>query len=173
MFLCRIILIGNLHGFNFIDHIHYIIRNLLSGMLMFSEGAPLGENGLRWLKVQCATTFGGLGKATFEEKERFVDDNIDNILKSADTLCPHQGWWAQSTEDPWQCLATCVELAAALRSPDPTEYVTCLPVHMDGSCNGLQHYAALGRDLEGAVQVCVAPSTRPEDVYIAVVSVDF
>jgi hypothetical protein len=21
-----------------------------------------------------------------------------------------------------------------------------LPVHMDGSCNGLQHYAALGRD---------------------------
>ncbi|KAL5254312.1 hypothetical protein ACHWQZ_G013925 [Mnemiopsis leidyi] len=152
-------------------HFSQMLGDPARGMLMFSEGAPLGENGLRWLKVHCATTFGGLGKATFEEKERFVDDNIDNILKSADTLCPHQGWWAGSTEDPWQCLAACVELAAALRSPDPTEYVTCLPVHMDGSCNGLQHYAALGRDLEGAVKVCVAPSSRPEDVYIAVINI--
>ena len=46
----------------------------------------------------------------------------------------------------------------------------CLPVHMDGSCNGLQHYAALGRDQEGAVKVNVAPSDRPQDVYVAVVS---
>jgi len=41
---------------------------------------------------------------------------------------------------------------------------------MDGSCNGLQHYAALGRDYEGAVKVNVAPSPLPEDVYVAVVS---
>ena len=139
---------------------------------MFAEGAPLGERGLAWLKVHCATKFGGLGKATFEEKEQFADDNLDNILKSADTLCSTRGWWAQSSEDPWQCLATCIEIAAALRSPDPAQYVTSLPVQMDGSCNGLQHYAALGRDYEGAVKVCLAPSprARPEDVYLAVVS---
>ena len=33
------------------------------------------------------------------------------------------GWWAQSTEDPWQCLATCLEIAAAIRSGDPESYV--------------------------------------------------
>ena len=51
------------------------------------------------------------------------------------------------------------------------EFVPCfrLPVHMDGSCNGLQHYAALGRDVEGAIKVNLAPSAAPQDVYIAVV----
>jgi DNA-directed RNA polymerase len=31
--------------------------------------------------------------------------------------------------------------------------VSHLHIHQDGSCNGLQHYAALGRDIEGAYQV--------------------
>ena len=60
------------------------------------------------------------------------------------------------------------ELAAALRSEDPTAYVCKLPIHQDGSCNGLQHYAALGGDLEGAKQVNLEPSDRPQDVYSAV-----
>ena len=71
-------------------------------------------------------------------------------------------------DDPWQCLATCFELAAALRSEDPTAYVCNLPIHQDGSCNGLQHYAALGGDLEGAKQVNLEPSDRPQDVYSGV-----
>jgi DNA-directed RNA polymerase len=38
-------------------------------------------------------------------------------------------------------------------------------VHQDGSCNGLQHYAALGRDREGAYQVNLGATERPGDVY--------
>ncbi len=43
-------------------------------------------------------------------------------------------------------------------------------VHMDGSCNGLQHYAALGRDEEGARAVNVVPCEvdKPQDVYTIV-----
>lgn len=42
------------------------------------------------------------------------------------------------------------------------KYVCHLPVHMDGSCNGLQHYAALGRDTEGAKAVNLAPADAPQ-----------
>ena len=35
----------------------------------------------------------------------------------------------------------------------------------DGSCNGLQHYAALGRDKAGAQSVNLWPYDRPQDVY--------
>jgi DNA-directed RNA polymerase, mitochondrial len=49
-------------------------------------------------------------------------------------------------------------------------YSSRLPVCMDGSCNGLQHYAALGRDLEGGKQVNLVPSSRPQDVYTGVAS---
>jgi DNA-directed RNA polymerase len=61
-----------------------------------------------------------------------------------------------------------LELKAALESPDPKKYVSHLPVHQDGTCNGLQHYAALGGDLWGAQQVNLLPGDRPADVYSAV-----
>jgi DNA-directed RNA polymerase len=42
---------------------------------------------------------------------------------------------------------------------------------MDGSCNGLQHYAALGRDDVGGAAVNLTPSDAPQDVYTAVAAV--
>ena len=58
-----------------------------------------------------------------------------------------------------------MEIADATRSPDPTQFISHQPVHQDGSCNGLQHYAALGQDSYGAKQVNLVPADRPQDVY--------
>lgn len=58
-----------------------------------------------------------------------------------------------------------MELHAALTSENPLEYVSSQPVHQDGTCNGLQHYAALGGDSRGAQQVNLAAGDRPSDVY--------
>lgn len=73
-------------------------------------------------------------------------------------------WWLKA-DDPWQCLATCKELYAALESPDPEAFLSNLPVHQDGTCNGLQHYAALGGDAVGAAQVNLDVTDKPSDVY--------
>jgi DNA-directed RNA polymerase len=45
-----------------------------------------------------------------------------------------------------------------------------LHIHQDGSCNGLQHYAALGRDAEGAAQVNLDKRDLPGDVYTYVMN---
>jgi DNA-directed RNA polymerase len=58
-----------------------------------------------------------------------------------------------------------MELRSALEHPNPTEYESALPVHQDGTCNGLQHYAALGGDDQGARQVNLSVTDRPSDVY--------
>nr|XP_060483372.1 DNA-directed RNA polymerase, mitochondrial-like [Panthera onca] len=71
-------------------------------------------------------------------------------------------------EEPWQALACCMEIARAVRAPDPAAYISHFPVHQDGSCNGLQHYAALGRDSIGAASVNLLPSDVPQDVYSGV-----
>lgn len=68
-------------------------------------------------------------------------------------------------ESPFQFLATCFEIHGALASADPPSYKSRLPIHQDGSCNGLQHYAALGRDLTGGWAVNLCPTERPQDVY--------
>ena len=49
-----------------------------------------------------------------------------------------------------------------LRAGDPARYVSHVPVHQDGSCNGLQHYAALGRDLTGGYAVNLCPTDKPQ-----------
>lgn len=32
-------------------------------------------------------------------------------------------------DEPWQALACCMEIAQAVRAPDPTAYVSHFPVH--------------------------------------------
>jgi len=136
------------------------------GLLMFSKGKKLGERGLEWLKIHLANVY-GFDKASLSERRAFAEENLEHVLDSANNPIDGQKWWLKA-EDPWQCLATCLELRNALATADPREYVSHLPVHQDGTCNGLQHYAALGGDEAGAKQVNLEPGDRPSDIYTAV-----
>jgi DNA-directed RNA polymerase len=136
------------------------------GLLAFGQGKELGKNGLRWLKIHLANVY-GYDKASLHEREVFADQNVEKIYDSATDPLGGNRWWLKA-EDPWQCLAACFELKAALESGDPTKFVSHLPIHQDGTCNGLQHYAALGGDEWGAKQVNLEPGDRPADVYSAV-----
>lgn len=78
------------------------------------------------------------------------------ILTGNKHLCPTQA------DDPFQMLAACMDLRTALTSPHPEAHLSSVAVHQDGSCNGLQHYAALGRDARGGAAVNLAPADRPQ-----------
>jgi DNA-directed RNA polymerase len=144
-------------------HLNHIGDDLSRGLLLFGDTKPLGERGLRWLKIHLSGLY-GYDKATFDERVEFVHKHLDDIYDSAENPLTGRKWW-QKADDPWQCLATCIELKAALDSPDPLAYECALPVHQDGTCNGLQHYAALGGDARGAKQVNLDVTDRPSDVY--------
>ena len=147
-------------------HLSNVGSDLCRGMLKFADSKPLGPRGLYWLKVHLAN-FAGKDKMTFEDRVKFVDDHMDDVRESA--LKPFSGssWW-MSLEDPFQGLATCMEIINAIDSGDPASYMSSLPVHMDGSCNGLQHYAALGRDAIGGQAVNLCDLDEPQDVYVSV-----
>jgi DNA-directed RNA polymerase len=139
------------------------------GLLLFGKGKELGGSGLAWLKVHLANVF-GYDKASFKERQDFATEHLKDIYDSANNPMNGSRWWLKA-EDPWQCLATCMELRNALDSPEPTKFISHLPVHQDGTCNGLQHYAALGGDATGAKQVNLEPGDRPSDIYTAVAGV--
>lgn len=147
-------------------YLNHMGADHMRGLLRFSRSRELGERGLMWLKVHLANVY-GYDKASLRDRESFATENLSNIMDSANNPLNGERWWL-SAEDPWQCLATCFELKAALESPDPTKYKSSLPVHQDGTCNGLQHYAALGGDSWGASQVNLSPGDKPADVYSAV-----
>lgn len=92
-----------------------------------------------------------------------MDEVYDSALKPLDGNM----WWNQA-EAPWQALSVCQELVRAYESGNPETFMSGQPIHMDGSCNGLQHYAALGRDEEGGKQVNLINGEKPRDVYSSV-----
>ncbi|PQM39425.1 DNA-directed RNA polymerase 2 chloroplastic/mitochondrial [Prunus yedoensis var. nudiflora] len=117
-------------------YLNHLGSDLCRGILEFQEGRPLGKSGLSWLKIHLANLYAG---------------GVDKLSLEA--------------EDPFQCLAVCINLAEALRSSSPETFISHIPVHQDGSCNGLQHYAALGRDKLGAASVNLVTGEKPADVY--------
>ncbi|RCI02134.1 DNA-directed RNA polymerase [Rhizopus stolonifer] len=146
--------------------LNHLGNDLCRGLLHFDDAKPLGTRGWRWLKIHLANLY-GYDKHSFSERETYTMDNIENILDSVDKPLTGNRWWLKA-ENPWQCLAACYEVAAAFRSGKPEEFKSQLPVHQDGTCNGLQHYAALGGDLAGARAVNLAAGDRPADVYTGV-----
>jgi DNA-directed RNA polymerase len=144
-------------------HLNHIGDDLSRGLLMFADKKPLGARGFRWLKIHLSNLY-GFDKANFDERAAFTEKHIDDIYDSVLNPLTGRGWW-QAADDPWQCLATCMELYSAIESGDPEAYESALPVHQDGTCNGLQHYAALGGDHQGAQQVNLSAGDRPSDVY--------
>ncbi|KAK4494742.1 hypothetical protein PRZ48_014098 [Zasmidium cellare] len=147
-------------------YLNHMGADNVRGLLVFADGKELGEDGLRWLKIHLATV-AGHDKASMEERIEYTMSHLNDIYDSVRNPLDGRRWWLEA-EDAWQTLAACYELANALDSPDPTKFVSHLPVQQDGTCNGLQHYAALGGDKVGAAQVNLEPGDRPADVYTAV-----
>ncbi|CAF0957151.1 unnamed protein product [Adineta ricciae] len=149
-------------------HFNHLGSDVARSIILFAEGKPLGPEGLRRLKIHVINLTDLKKKASIDERARYADEIIDDILDSADRPLTGRQWWAKS-EEPWQTLACCIEIARAIRSPDHTKYISHFPVHQDGSCNVLQHYAAMGLDDVGAASVNLKPSPLPQDVYSVVV----
>nr|XP_060641053.1 DNA-directed RNA polymerase, mitochondrial [Anolis sagrei ordinatus] len=145
-------------------HFNHLGSDLTRALLLFAEGRPLGSHGLDWLKIHLINLTGLKKRNSLQERLTYANEIMADILDSADHPLTGRKWW-MNTDEPWQALACCMEIAKATRAPDPTAFISHFPVHQDGSCNGLQHYAALGRDVVGAASVNLTPCDVPQDVY--------
>ncbi|ODV90812.1 hypothetical protein CANCADRAFT_31657 [Tortispora caseinolytica NRRL Y-17796] len=146
--------------------LNHLGNDLTRSLLVFWQPKTLGAEGLRWLKIHLANLF-GKDKMSLDDRVRFVDEHLAEIVDSATNPLNGKMWWKYA-DKPFQTLGACMELEKALRCPDPTLFKSRLPIHQDGTCNGLQHYAALGGDIEGANQVNLLPAEIPRDVYTKV-----
>ena len=139
-------------------------------LLEYADPKPLGTVGVYWLKVHLANKM-GMNKLTFDERAQFVDEHIDDVVRSAESPLSGDKWWQEGAE-PLQALMACKELADALKcSQGPESFLSRIAVAVDGSYNGLQHYSAIGRDEFGGQLVNLVPSERPADAYTGILKV--
>ena len=111
-------------------------------LCLFPEGKRLGSRGLDWLKIHLVNVHGVLKKASLQERVEYADAHMDEIMDSADHPLHGRLWW-KGADDPWQTLIACMEITDAIRSGDPKNFVSHLPVQMDGSCNGSVYFFVL------------------------------
>lgn len=64
-------------------HLNHIGDDLSRGLLLFAEAKPLGERGLRWLKVHLANLC-GYDKGSFDERVQFVENHLADVYDSAE-----------------------------------------------------------------------------------------
>lgn len=136
------------------------------GLLTFATKRPLGEHGAKWLAIHGANCWGE-DKVSFEERKQWVEEHEDQIRAVAgDPLS--ELWWTEA-DKPFQFLAFCLEWGRLLDHVEVAgryaEFESSLPVQMDGSCNGLQHFSAMLRDCKGAEATNLMPSGKPQDIY--------
>jgi DNA-directed RNA polymerase len=143
--------------------------DLARALLEFADGEPLDEHdaeGVDWLAIHVANCF-GQDKKAFTERIAWTRAN-ELLLRriASDPLGHRREWEAAAGDKLWMALAAAKEWVAFL--DEGPGFVTRLPCFIDGTCNGLQHFAALGRDPSLASLVNLAPSSQPQDIYQAV-----
>lgn len=137
------------------------------GLLEFSVGKQLTSSGIYWLYVHTANV-AGVDKVPFDDRVKWVEENIQVILNVAQDPLSNRFW--VDVDSPFKFLACCFELER-LHKEGLSSFVTHLPVAMDGSCNGLQHYSALLRDDIAGAAVNLIPQDKPGDIYADVAKV--
>ncbi len=159
------------HNVDFRGRLYSIVPDLQpqaddlgKALLQFADGKPLGDSGAYWLHVHIANLF-GVDKVSYDDRVEWVREHSAEILDSAADPLDGKRFWCDA-DAPWGALAACFEYAGYMVAGD--DFESHLPVAMDGSCSGLQHFSAMLKDKDGARAVNLLPSDKPADIYTEV-----
>jgi len=135
--------------------------DLCRGLLQFAEAKPIGDLvSAGWLAIHGANCF-GYDKESYDDRIKWAQDNTRKIEECAHD--PYQNKWWTEADDPWQFLRWTHEWAGF--QSDGLDYESSLPISVDQTCSGLQHYAALLKDPVSGASTNLVYSKEPNDIY--------
>lgn len=138
------------------------------GLLQFKQGVRLGKTGIAWLAIHGANCF-GVDKVSYKERIEWTKAHNEYIQATVDDPIRMRDFWGEA-DKPYQFLAFCYEWAKCSLGKDENA-LSYIPIGLDGSCNGLQHFSAMLKDETGAKATNLMPCDRPEDIYQEVANV--
>lgn len=152
-------------------HLNHQREDHCKALFQFDEGQVLTTEGAVWLAIHVANTgaFKGadgkaMDKAPLDVRVKWTHDNTERILSMMKDPAADL-WWTEA-DSPFMFLGACDAWAQYCANPEG--YLCRLPVGVDGSCSGLQHFSAMLRDPIGGGHVNLLPAGAPGDVYAAV-----
>lgn len=140
--------------------------NFGKGLLRFAQGKPLGD-GEFWFLVHGANLL-GYDKASYEDRVEYISRLTPELVRAANDPISYRETWGQA-DKPWQFLAWLFEFKRY--QDEGSSMISHLPIALDGSCNGLQHFSALLLDEVGGAATNLVPMDKPADIYQRVADV--
>lgn len=141
-------------------YLSYQAGDLSSALLNFWEGQTITNEGKVYLYIYGANNHNEnkISKASYSDRLRWVKQNYDKIINlDKDFIL--------SAENPFIFTAFCLNMRDIHNDPNT---IIKTPVFLDATCSGIQHLAALMKDLELGVQTNLVESTydnKPDDFY--------
>lgn len=132
-------------------------------VLEFANDSILTDDeAYKWFLIHGANSY-GFDKISYSERIVRIRDMHSEILQVGADPLGCTGFWGNS-DSPWQFLAWCREYTE-LHKKGSKAFRTRIPVGLDGSCNGIQHYSGMLRDEVGGASTNLSPRDVPSDVY--------
>jgi DNA-directed RNA polymerase, mitochondrial len=136
-------------------------------LLLFANGTPINTNEeADWLRIHGANLY-GYSKVSWQARLDWVHEHQQDIEAVGRDPWGRAEFWTKA-DDPWQFLAFCRTYQEFI--DHGYGYICHLPVVLDCTCSGIQHYSALLRNEEMAELVNLLPSDKPQDIYSTVLS---
>ena len=133
----------------------------VKGLLEFSDGRPLGTHGAAaWLAVHVANSWGE-DKVSMDKRIGWTTAHEEMILSCARNPLDDLRW--TEADSPFQFLQAALAWQGYLS--EGLSYVCHVPIAVDATCSGLQHYSAMLRDERGGRAVNLTNTEVRQDVY--------
>jgi len=141
-------------------YLTYQGSDLSNSLVNFWDGEPLTETGKDYFYICGANSCDdeGLSKKSYEDRINWVEKNYDKIIKLDRDLI-------SKAKNIFSFTSFCLNMRELDRDP---KWIVKTPLFLDATCSGMQHLAAILKDVELGAMVNLSSSTEhdtPADVY--------
>lgn len=138
-------------------YISYQGSDLSSALVNLKKSQVMTEEGLYYLYIHGANSYNenSLSKKTFEERYSWVVNNLDKIYSMDKEFI-------LKAESPCVFMAFCLTMR---QLKDNRNAKIKLPIFLDATCSGIQHFAAMVLDATLAEEVNLIESNTVSDLY--------
>ena len=153
-----------------IPHFSHHRDEHIKAMFEFANEKVVDEQAFYWIAIQVANTgdFDKVSKKPMLDRIKWVNDNADKIIEVAQDYKSSFDFWSKA-DKPFCFLAACQAYFKYLVEGEGS--TSGLPISLDGSNSGIQHYSAASRQERDGSLVNLVPSTKPQDIYQEVADV--
>jgi DNA-directed RNA polymerase len=146
----------------FVSPFNYQRGDYQKALFLLKNKQPVKDS-LKWLLIHAANTgdFDKVSKRELVERQIWATMNLDWITACGKDFEANTQW--HQADKPFQFLAACRELY--LYTQDPDNYESGLPVAIDATNSGAQHYSAITRSQKDGALCNLVPQDKIADLY--------